>query len=228
MRILVCSAGRPDATTPASTLASALGDAGDEVHLVVPETGDARLPSVRSGNVTVSGAGEYPPLIPEDDGVSRALQVNLSVLDRATIALTSQPFDVIHAYGAEIVYAAGALARLFDIPVVATVRPSVRRAQSIAPHWTAWLATEAARLVVSSSDAAERLSQTLGIPEQKIAVVRPSRAATPEQRARSLATRARAVYESAVAEHAARSRARRTPGTRRGARTRLGSAPAAR
>src|ERR687891_458963 len=145
MRALIVAAGDDDVA-----LATILASDGHTIHALRPIASHVQPEPARIGRLTITSVGEYPPMIPEGDPVSRSLQLNLAILERGAALLSQTPFDVVHAGSTEFAYATTAFGRLFGIPVVTTLRTPAARAGQALYQMTVWLVLESNRIIVRS------------------------------------------------------------------------------
>jgi hypothetical protein len=129
----------------AHRLACDLAAAGHDVTIVAPEQRDGAAPD----GVRVERAGEYPPVVPPRDRLPWVLQMNSSLLARASAVVRARGADVVHAIGWDVAWAAAGVRSAFGIPLVATVPVAEPRDglteehRRVARDAAAWLLLEA-------------------------------------------------------------------------------------
>ena len=159
-------------------LSRALARLGVEVHVVCPATDEApefqKLQEVRIHRV-------QPYLQATPDYISWVLQMNISLLEKATSLINSvKKVDLIHAHDWLVAYVSRALKHSYQIPLVATIH-ATEHGRNHGLHnneqryigsvdW--WLTYEAWRVICCSYYMQAELQRVLQLPEDKIKLIR--------------------------------------------------------
>lgn len=175
MRILIVTPayGGRGRGAAARRLARALAEARHDVRVLAAET-DER-------DDLLMPVPEYPPMVPREDALAWTLSRNAALLQAASQAIRARNTDIVHAFGWETAWVAGAVRDAHDIAVVAS--PGRARRTTDGAHVEearAWLKRTASGLISE--------------PSAETARNRSER--------RSLAQRTAAAYERAIARHA--------------------------
>jgi glycogen(starch) synthase len=197
VRILLLAAGGA-----ANELGAALVRTGHDVDLLTEQSLGDPTDEVRNG-IRIARVPEYPPMVPREDRLAWALQLSAGMLERAT-RLTPADFDVIHAHGWQVAWAAAAAKNLLSAPLVSTLIDCEQARATgeldeqgkliLQAEW--WLTYESRATIVPSDAVRKQIEDLFELPSRKQAVLADlaDAAATLQ------------VYERAIADEAELSR----------------------
>lgn len=158
-------------------LATALTQAGEEVHLITCAAEKAQPKEVVNG-INVYRVNPYNLSAP--DFLTWVLQLNLSMVEYAVSLINSMAdLDLIHAHDWLVAYSGRALKQAYKVPLIATIHATeYGRNQGLHNdlqryigdvEW--WLVYEAWRVIVCSSYMAKELQRVFQAPSDKLRIV---------------------------------------------------------
>jgi len=181
----------------ANDLGVALARAGQDVDLLTEQSPGDATDEIVDG-VRVARVPEYPPMVSREDRLAWALQLSAGMLERAT-RLTPGSFDVIHAHGWQVAWAAAAAKNLLGAPLVSTLIDCEQTRSSdlddqgkliLQAEW--WLTYESRATIVPSDGVRRQIEDLFELPSRKQAVLTDltDAVATGEVYARAIADEA--------------------------------------
>jgi glycogen synthase len=169
--------GRDGHGAPSTVLARHLVALGHEVHVVTRAPGHTAGPVVDEvAGVRVLRVPEAPPMIPGWDQVATMLSSSSRLQAAAMRVARDVDLDVVHVVDRRVTDAAIALTDTFDLPVVATLDPTMRDLHPDLPaehhrffdQVERWLTDRAVRVVAGTRVGADRLCADLGVPADRV------------------------------------------------------------
>lgn len=157
-------------------LTKALVDAGHQVHVVT--YGPQGLPAEEKVNgARVHRIHGYPLNPP--DFLTWTLQLNLALLEKASILQNEAPFQIVHAHDWLVAFAARALKHTYRLPLVATIHATEcgrhHGLHNALQHYISsaewWLTYEAWKVIVCSKHMEHEVSSLFQLPRDKVYVI---------------------------------------------------------
>lgn len=160
-------------------LATSLAESGHDVHVVTRDHPDAPAEEIAEG-VHIVRVGEYPPMVSFDDLIPWVMQFNVGVLERASRLLIDGDVDIVHAHDWLVAYAAAAVKKTFELPLVSTIHATeYGRHQGNLPgpmnklihqvEW--WLTYESRRTITCSRYMHDECRRIFELPADKMDVI---------------------------------------------------------
>jgi hypothetical protein len=159
----------------ASDLAEGIARADHRVTLMTADENGSEV----SGLVVVP-VGDYPPMIDKGDRLAWSLQLNAGMVERLTSRVTAG-FEVVHAFGWDVAWAAAAAKSLLSVPVVSTIDDATRARsgdelsseERIVAQAEWWLTYESRVTIVPSAEVRNGIEDAYELPPSKQVVIAP-------------------------------------------------------
>lgn len=155
-------------------LSTSLAKSGVKVEVITCNSQETREEEVMDG-VRVNRVNPYD--VPSQDIVSWAVQLNVSMLERAVQLVNREgPFDVIHAHDWLVAYAGRALKHAYQLPLIATIHATEagrnnglhNEVQNNISNIEWWLTFEAWKVICCSRYMVDEVKRVFGLPSDKV------------------------------------------------------------